>query len=338
MAPENENDNASAPVFWERFKAFFEGQRSYGDYPEASSGRRGTAIAVCIMTSALLWFVFSLQKTYSLALDLPTTVVNLPAGQALAELPPSNVRVQVRGEGVSLFRIYYNRPSLPIDAGREIVNLDATPSDLLRNLTLESVRPRTYVVRTDERITRRVPIRLRAKINTPDTHELIDVPRTVPDSITVSGAASVVELIEYWPTVSIVRNGLVDSIAVQISLVDSLVGLVERDIERATLIAVAREFTGAEREVDVILEGAPSSDKLVTLEPSSLTVRYRVLLTEFNQSLRAPNFFATVRYEDIRSDTTGRVKPHLFLPDDLHIRDVQFFPQSLRYYNYLVSE
>ncbi len=338
MAPETDNDNAAGAVFWERFKTFFETRRTYGDYAEASSGRRGTAIAVCILTSALLWFVFSLQKTYSLALDLPTAVVNLPAGQALAELPPRNVRVQVRGEGVSLFRIYYNRPAVPIDAGREVVNLDATPADLLRNLTLESVRPRTYIVRTDERITRRIPIRLRAKINTPNTHELIDIPRTIPDSVTVSGAASVVDAIAYWPTVSIVRNGLVDSIAVQVSLVDSLVGLVERDIDRTILVAVAREFTGAEREVDVILEGAPSSGKLVTLEPSSLKVTYRVLLTEFNQSLRAPNFFATVRYEDIRSDTTGRVKPHLFLPDNLHIRDVQFFPSSLRYYNYLVSE
>ncbi|MDX1429308.1 MAG: hypothetical protein R3282_03425, partial [Rhodothermales bacterium] len=262
----------------------------------------------------------------------------LPAGQALAELPPKNVRVQVRGEGVSLFRVYYDRPAVPIDAGREVVNLDAAPADLLRNLTLESVRPRTYIVRTDERVTRRVPIDLRTTITTPNTHELIDRPRPVPDSVTVSGAASVVNTIGSWPTVLFERRGLADSVAVQVALVDTLQGLVETDIDRTTVVAVAREFTGAEREVEVILEGAPSANKLVTLEPSALTVKYRVLLSEFNQSLRAPDFFATVQYEDIRSDTTGRVKPQLFLPEELHIRDVQFFPSSLRYYNYLVTD
>jgi hypothetical protein len=120
-------------------------------------------------------------------------------------------------------------------------------------------------------------------------------------------------------------------------LIDSLSQLLEREFDRTTAIAVSREFTGATREVEVIIEGAPSNEKIVTLEPSHLTVRYRVLLSDFKESERAPDFFATVQYDEIRADTTGRVKPHLHPPANLTLRDVQWSPTSLRYFNYLVN-
>lgn len=336
MSLPSENGNTSASLIWNRVRSFFESSRDAG-FGSSTPRHRGVAIAVCLLTSCLLWFVFSLQKTYSLSLDLPTAIVNLPPDRALTELPPKRVRVRVRGEGVSLFQLYYNRPVVPIDAAREVVNLDTATPDLPKNLTLEAVTPRSYAPRVDQRATRKVPIRLRTNVTVPPTHELVEPPRAVPDSVLVSGAASIVGELEYWPTFSFEHKDLTDSLAVRIPLVDTLTGIVEKEIGQIRLVAVSKEFTGATRELEVILEGAPSTDKLVTLEPTTITVKYRVLLSDFRESLQAQDFFATVHYEDIRSDTTGRVKPRLYLPDNLMIRDVQFFPSSLRYYNYLVN-
>ncbi len=337
MSLPSESGNTNGTLFWNRFKSLFETSRRDAGFGQSTPRHRGVAIAVCVLTSSLLWFVFSLQKTYSLSLDLPTAIVNLPPDRALTELPPGRVRVRVRGEGVSLFQLYYNRPVVPIDVARDFVNLDTATPDLPENLTLEGVTPRSYTPRVDERITRKVPIRLRANVTVPPTHELVEPPHAVPDSVLVSGAASIVGALEYWPTFPFERKDLTDSLAVRIPLVDTLADIVDRDIGRTLLVSVSKEFTGATRELEVILEGAPSTDKLVTLEPTTITVKYRVLLSDFKESLDAKDFFATVHYEDIRSDTTGRVKPRLYLPDDLVIRDVQYFPSSLRYYNYLVN-
>ena len=307
-------------------------------YDHASPPHRGFAIAISVLVSALLWFVFSMQKNYSLVVDLPTVVVNLPIERALTQVPPRSVRVQVEGEGISLFQLYYNRPAYPLDASLEVSDLESTPPELPKNLRLESVMPRTFAARTDERVTRTVPIRLRYDVTTPDTYELLYPPIVTPDSVRVSGARSIIDGLTEWPTRRLRVSNLTDSVAAQVALVDTLQQLVDRELESTTAIAVAREFTGATRVVEVIIEGAPSTEKLVTLEPSRLTVRYRVLLSEFRESQRAPDFFATVQYDDIRSDTTGRVRPRLHPPANLTLRDMQWSPTSLRYFNYLIND
>jgi len=245
--------------------------------------------------------------------------------------------VQVQGEGISLFQLYYNRPSYPLDASQPVVDLESTPPELPKNLRLEMVAPRTFAARTDARVTATIPIRLRYNLTTPDTYELLYPPIAIPDSVRVSGARSIIADLTEWPTEVVRISGLTDSVAVDAALVDTLGQLVEREIMSTTMVAVSREFTGATRIVEVIIEGAPSTEKLVTLEPSRLTVRYKVLLSEFRESQRAPDFFATVQYDEIRSDTTGRVRPRLHAPANLTLRDVQWTPASLRYFNYLVN-
>jgi hypothetical protein len=44
------------------------------------------------------------------------------------------------------------------------------------------------------------------------------------------------------------------------------------------------------------------------------------------------DFFATVSYDEIRQDTTGRVQPDLVLPENVVLRDVEMIPQTLGYY------
>lgn len=332
------DDSASGPVFWGRLRSIFDRDSKHTGYDHASPRHRGFAIAISILVSALLWFVFSMQKNFSLVVDLPTVVVNLPTERALTHVPPRSVRIQVQGEGISLFQLYYNRPAYPLDASQDVADLESMPPELPKNLRLETVAPRTYAARTDERVTTTIPVRLRYEVTTPDTYELLFPPIVTPDSIRVSGARSIVGRLTEWPTERLRINSLTDSVAVQVALVDTLAQLVDRELETVTAIAVSREFTGATRVVEVIIEGAPSTEKLVTLEPSRLTVRYRVLLTEFRESQRAPDFFATVQYDEIRADTTGRVRPRVHPPANLTLRDMQWSPTSLRYFNYLIND
>jgi len=258
--------------------------------------RRTIAIAVCTLISALLWFTFSMQETYSYSIELSTVVRNLPENRALSELPPDKVRVQVQGEGLSLFQLYYNPPVVPIDATLNMVDLEASPPDLPKNLRVESIIPRTYIPRTEPRETKKIPVRLRSTLSTPPTHDFLTPPRVIPDSVEVSGARSTILNLRDWPTVITRRDNVTDSISVFVDLVDTLEGLVRRSVDRVLLVADSREFTGGTRDIDVIVEGSPSSQKLVTLEPSKIRVRYRVLLSDFRKAETAADFFATVRY------------------------------------------
>lgn len=332
MAPSE--SGASKQSAWERLQDRFlqngEDGASY-DRPR----HRGVVITVCILLSAIFWFVFTMQETYTVAMELPTRVVNLPQDQALAELPPSEVRAMVRGKGFSLLNLKYNPPAVPLNASSQEVNLAEAVPDFPKNLQVESFIPSRVELQKDRRITRTVPVRLRGDISTPSTHDLLEEPDVEPDSVEVSGAASLVKGLDYWPTRPLNVEGLKDSLSVRVALADTLQGLVQHDVETVTVEAVSRQFTEGSRVVDVWVTGAPSDQQMVTLEPQSVKVRYKVLFDEYEAAQRAEDFFATVPYGEIRADTTGRVDPTVHLPENLTIRDMEVIPSTLRYYNVL---
>ena len=333
MAPSG--SKSSKQSAWERLQQRFSRDRSDDTFDDDQPRHRGLVITICLLISAVLWFIFTMQETYSVTMELPTQVVNLPEDQALAELPPSQVQAQVRGKGFSLLNLTYNPPIIPLNASAQQVNLMEAAPELPKNMQLESVNPAQVALRKDEKVTRRIPIRLRADIETPATHDLLEEPTLEPDSIQVTGARSIVNKLHYWPTVSYEVDGLKDSLSVHVPLADTLSSLVDRSVDSARLQAVARQFTEGERKVDVLVTGTPTTETQVTLDPSSVRVRYRVLFDQYEQAEQADDFFATVSYETIRADTTGRVQPRLHTPSDLTLRDVEMIPSSIRYYNVL---
>lgn len=308
--------------------------------PEAAPRRKGLLITVCVVISTTIWFLFSLQRTYTTNLAFPTLVTNIPPTQALTEMPPEQVGVQVQGSGLDLIQLRNNPLPIPLDASAEQAFLDPSQFDLPGNIVLQSIGQRTISINKDTLITRRIPIRLRAEYNPPPTHDFIDYPRLIPDSVDVSGAAALVNSLRDWPTERYQARDLRDSLRVMLALHDSLSGLVTLSLAEAMLTARVAAFTQAEREVEVTVQGAPSlqSQKVVTLDPSVITVRYRVPFAQYTQTQQATDFFATVSYNAILADTTGRIRPSLSLPEGLILRDVEQIPPTLRYYNVLIDD
>lgn len=318
-------------------RSLFSSTRREVGYSYERPPHRGVAITLCILISGLLWFTFTMQETYTVVLQLPTVVDNLPADQALVAQPPANVRVSVQGEGWTLLQLYANRPAIRINAANEQVNLeDAVAStDLPKNVRLAGVSPSTLNLRKERRVERRVPIRLRARVDPADTYDYVRAPRIRPDSVRIAGAVSIVSRITDWPTEPRTFTDVKDTLRATVALADTLRGLVQRSVDEVALFAVTQQFTEDDREITIIVTDEPSNQTLVTLVPPTIRVVYKVLFSQYEEARDAPDFFATVSYDAIRSDTTGRVYPVLHLPEDLVLRDVKMIPPSLRYYQRL---
>ncbi len=307
-----------------------------GRRPEGGPSK-GVVITICILISTLLWFTFTLQETYTATLDLPVRVVNLPPDQALAMPPPRFVRVQLRGEGYPLVQLYFNPPTVTLDARQDVIDLTTLDLNLPRGVTAESITPQRVELRKEPRIARRLPVELRVVFETPPTHDLLYPPRVEPDSVQVAGAASIVRELGAWPTVSMRLRDVRDSIAMRIPLADTLQPLVTVTPEAVWVYARAVPFTEGVRELSVRVTGVPFTERMVTLEPATVRVRFRVPLSQYEAAMMASDFFATVPYEAIRADTTGRVRPIIHLPDGIAVRDVVIIPPALRYYNVLIQ-
>ena len=311
--------------------------RPFEDRPR----RRGLAVTLCVLISAVLWFTLTMRETYSVEVEMPTEVVNLPPDQALVALPPRTVDVQVEGEGFELLRLLYDRPPIPINAAADEANLDNavyTVPELSRGVSVTSMTPSEVALRKEPRVTRTVPVRSGVDVRVPPTHDLTDSLRIVPDSVEVSGAASIVDSLAAWPTARRLFEDVRDTLDVRVPLADTLRGLVERSREDVRLVAPVEPFTEGIRDVEVIVRSAPSGGETVTLEQPTVRVRYRVPLSQYTRSQETSELFATVSYDAIRADHTGRVRPELHIPSGLLLRDVEVEPSTLSYYTVLVDE
>ena len=327
------NTDSQSPLFWERLRRLFSSSDGRGGEPQ-----QPLVIAVCVIISVVLWASLTLQEEKSVTIDVPTRVVNVPEGQALTELPPGEVRVQLRGPGLQLVWLLMNPPACVIDATNSDVDVAETLSlSGQGDVRIESVSPMRIGLTKEPKITRTIPIQSRVRLDLPAAHELIQPPRLRPDSVEVTGARSIVNGLSYWPTDSLTIRDVRDTVQTRVSLSDSLVRLVDRNIQEVTAVARAGKFAEAQREIDVEVTGVPSDRSLVALEPSTIRVRYRVLFDQLFESQRADDFFATVTYNQIRSDTTGYVRPRIHVPSDMIIRDPEPIPSRLRYYTF-VSE
>lgn len=326
-------DSQSA-IFWDRLRPFFE---SDDEEPRPREEPRwGVAITVCVLLSCILWLSLTLREQRMQMLRLPVRVVEIPEGQALAERPPSFVRAKLQGRGVDLIRLLYNPPVVEVDASTGEVNvMEEINLPQGSSVQLESVRPSSFEITLDSLLTRTVPVGNEVQIQVAEAYELIDPPQLDPDSVQVRGAQSVVASLDAWPTQTETIEGLQDTVEVRVPLADTLSGLVEVTPDAINFVARAGQFVEETREVDVTVTGVPSGQDLVSLQPSSIRVRYRVLFRDLFKARRSSDFFATVSYDQIRSDTTGYVTPRIGVPSDLLVRDPEPIPPRLRYYTFV---
>jgi len=293
---------------------------------------KGWVIALCVLAACILWFAFSMQEEYIQVLEFPTELTNLPEDKALAAIPPGSVRIQLEGEGIQILRLYYNPPTVPIDVTGQEIDLALAAPEIVKNVSIQTVTPRTVNLAVEDRITKRVPVEPRINMEFTPGYRMIGRVRSLPDSVSVSGARSIVEEIESWPTQTRNLGAMRDSLHAPVALSDSLSPLLDMDVSEVIVKADIQAFTEARRMVPVRPVGLPAG-VVVTFEPAMVQVIYQVPLSQYDDVMEADGFYAFVPYADILRDTQGRVFPMLHLPEGLEVRSPRFEPESLRYYD-----
>lgn len=315
-----------------KFQALLEalGPRPSDDDPR----HKGWVITLCVLASCILWFAFSMQENYVQVLEFPTEVRNLPDGKALAAVPPRTVRVQLEGEGIQILRLYYNTPALPIDVGNNEVDLALTAPEIVKNVSVQTVTPRLVTLAVEDRIEKRVPVQPRINLEFSPGYRLIGRIRAEPDSITISGARSIVDGIRSWPTE--VRNlgQMRDSLDAMVALSDSLAPLLDHERQEVRVVADIQAFTEARRSVAVRAVDTPPGVR-VTFAPPVVDVIYQVPLSQYDEAMQSTEFYAFVPYSDIMRDRQGLVFPMLYLPAGLDVRSPRFDPEGLKSYQVL---
>lgn len=328
------NSDSQVPIFLERVRSLFQSS----DDPQSSeeNSQQGVVIATCVLLSLVLWLSLTLQEERTVSVAFPVEIEDVDDDQALAQRPPSSVTVQLSGSGMDLLRVAFTPPLLQVTAGEGEVDVqEALNLPRSTDAQVMSVSPSTIDLQLESRVERRLPVQPRFDVQPASSYELISPPTLQPDSVSVSGAESIVSALSAWPTDSLALENVRDTVRKTVPLRDTLSGLVRRTPDDVNVTIHSGRFAEETREVNVEVTGVPSGQDLVALQPSTIRIRYRVLFDQLFESRRSSEFFATVSYSQIRSDTTGSVEPQIHVPSDLVIRDPEPIPQRVQYYTFL---
>jgi hypothetical protein len=153
-----------------------------------------------------------------------------------------------------------------------------------------------------------------------------------PDSVIISGAASILSGIETWPTEPIALIGLTDSLRQSIALSDSLRGLILLSGREVMLSAPVKPFVGISREVTIEVLGVPSYRQVVAFDPPRIAIDARVAMDEYDAALSSESFRATVALSALQADTTGFISPILSFEGSEDVRYLRSRPNRVRYY------
>lgn len=296
--------------------------------------RRGVAVVVSVVVAFVLWFTFSMRESYSVVVEVPIVIDRLPEDRALRQVPPRRARVTLQGEGWELLKLRRSPPDLAIRASDENVDVYAAASESNRfppGVSVQNVLPSSFTLDLEPRVTRTVPVRVRADLKAAELYDFVGSPSVDPDTVRVSGARSIVNPLRYWPTATLQRGSVNRSFSATVPLADTLGGLVATNVNQVRVNVSVALFTEATRELVVRTEGAPPEADPIRLIPSRVTATYRIPVEQFDRSQETGEFYAFVPYASAVDDTTGTVQPILHLPEELHVRDVRIEPRRLQY-------
>lgn len=297
--------------------------------------RKWIVILASLILAFFLWLSFSLRETYTVVIDMPIEIGRLPEGQALREQPPRIARVTIQGVGSELLRIQRNPPPLVIHAQSDQVDVFAAASESPRlpsGLSVQSASPAVIQLALEAEEMKMVPVHLDMHVELAQDHDFIGPPVIQPDSVRISGAASILANLDRFPTSRMSMSNARETIQVRLPLSDTLRGLVRTGISAIDVSVPVGAYTEAVRELSLLVEDVPPDAMEVILRPAIVQTTFRVPVDQYQRAMDSQEIVASIPYGDILADTTGSLTPVIQIPQNLIMRDVRLSPSSVGYY------
>jgi YbbR domain-containing protein len=285
-----------------------------------------------------LWFIVNLSGSFSININVPIEPGNIPENMALTEELPEFVQVGVSGDGWQLLNLYNDPPVVVINIENREVNLFEQVRQrlsYLQGIDIAKVQPLLLSVDMEPKKSKKVPVKIPSEISFENRFGLVGSPSFSPDSITITGAESIIEEIDEWIVQDTLRlSGVRDDISMDISL-NKNDGVIELSETEVTFTADVSEFTEGETTVYIRTRGLPRGQN-VNYNPSSVTIKFDVPIEQFAAVEKVQPYEVYVPYSKIVEESSGFVTPDIELTaDQFELRLRSFQPKAVAYFTVL---
>ncbi len=317
-------------------------KNAFGKLTRVKPDRRVMVFLFFVIISTIFWFLSALGRQYTSTIRYPVRYTNFPENRVMVGELPSSLELTVNAHGYTLLRYYVSRRIMPIVFDVNSFSLDPLPDTETSNfyiltsvatnrvagqlgsdIEILDIRPDTLFFNFTDMTRRRLRVR-------PVTELVFDRQFMIkgnigvePDSVLVSGPASVIDTMQFVPTRKLARRGVSERIVQDIRLED--INMLEYSQNSVTVTIPVEQFTEASIRVPVELVNLPDTLSMKTFPPE-VTVSYLVALTDYER-VNPQSFRITVDYKSLPAGT-GRLPVNLMIQPDF-VRAVRFSPESV---------
>ncbi len=288
----------------------------------------------------ILWLIVNLNGNYEENFKAEILIKNIPQEKALKSDYPESINLKVKGQGWKILPLYlFYHPKIIIDLTNiqknlniHIINNHRVMFILPSGVQVISVEPETLSIELDKKATKKVPILLDFEIKK-NGYDFANPPRLNPDSVTITGAESILEKIQNIRTGKITIEKVQKYEIVKLPLVNPNKRLITLSNETVEVIYSVDQIVEREFNIPVQVINLPQ-DKEVILFPPEIKIVLRGALSslvelEYKPNEQNRNIKAFVDYQDVVNDKTGLVKPQVIVPENFKL--ISFSPEVLSY-------
>lgn len=296
----------------------------------------------CVVIASVFWLLNELNKDYSVELTYPVKYTNFPEGKFPVVQLPEELRIEVKAKGFSLLGYRLKTSFLPITCNvgsytnalqqdREVLEFTINTNDIKDRIGAQ-ISPDIKLLKIyPEEILFRLAVAKRRKAAVRPTLDytlkrqyILNHVATNPDSVWVSGPASVVDTLKYIATAPLHLKELSKNTKRRLELLPP--SACSLDEASAEVSIEVEQFTEARRTLPVTARHVPDSMN-IRLFPSYVDISYEIGLSKYEQ-VTDHDFLFSVEYPKDPTINFLEVKA-VRVPS--FIKNLTYSPQRVEY-------
>lgn len=282
--------------------------------------KKVTIFAICVVVASVFWLLNALSKAYVISLAVPLIYTEIPAGYAITNQPPSYVQVRIKGDGFNLLSVnddehepvaistsdLFSETTLP--NYKSIVTTKDLQKQLQRELgssiSILGVSHDSLQISIERLAQKKLPVTIQQNISAANGYTIANI-SLQPDSTVVEGPVSLVNALTEIPTDTLTKQDVSESFQEEFNVVLPS-RFARANPEKISVNVEVEELTEGSIKVPINILHAPDS-LLITVYPSTVTLRYTVPLSQFQQ-IRAEQFSAYVDFSAVSNNSPSKLR------------------------------
>jgi YbbR domain-containing protein len=292
-------------------------------------------VTLSFVGATTFWFFNALNKDYSALITYPIEFNFSEDSVVIIDPLPENIKVDVASGGWNLFRntLWFSVTPIPIDLDnptdiRFLTRSSLLPivKDHLSDLTVNFLQTDTLFINIERKIEKKVKIEVDSiNISLADRHQIVSPIRIRPDSVTLSGAESIISSIQSQYYVMIPETRIDEDIDDDIRIPLGFPDLMKASPREVNVSFDVARFENERIQIPVEKLNFPD-DQIATLVDSTVTINY-IIQEDLNEKFSPSDFGITADYNMLENDSL--IVPILiYYPETIY--DISFTPDTLK--------